>query len=46
MPSKKRPIEGAREVIFGNEVMAAVGKKRAGRVLDGRTWDEMPKGQG
>lgn len=26
--------------------MARVGKKRAGRVLDGRTWDEFPGGEG
>jgi protein gp37 len=25
------------------EIMERIGKKRAGRLLDGRTWDEMPK---
>lgn len=27
----------------GTWVMAKVGKKRAGRLLDGRTWDELPR---
>jgi len=27
----------------GGEVLNRVGKKAAGRVLDGRTWDEFPK---
>ncbi len=25
------------------DLMARVGKKRAGRELDGRTWDQMPE---
>lgn len=29
---------------LGEVAMVAVGKKAAGRMLDGRTWDEMPKG--
>jgi Bacteriophage protein gp37 len=27
----------------GKEVFKRVGRKAAGRLLDGRTWDEMPK---
>jgi len=27
----------------GSVLMARYGKKRAGRVLDGRTWDEYPQ---
>lgn len=31
-------------VLAGNVTMARVGKKAAGRLLDGRTWDEYPMG--
>jgi len=36
--------EGGSEVITGENVvfMERIGKKAAGRLLDGRTWDEMP----
>ena len=27
------------------QLMYRVGKKAAGRILDGRTWDELPAGQ-
>ena len=30
-------------ITIGNFEMAAAGKKLAGRFLDGRTWDELPK---
>lgn len=30
-------------VMVGNVAMCRAGKKRAGRLLDGRTWDEMPE---
>ena len=30
------------EVLFFSKQWGGVFKKRAGRVLDGRTWDEMP----
>jgi protein gp37 len=30
---------------IGSWIMQRVGKSRAGRLLDGRTWDEMPKGK-
>jgi len=30
----------------GDAVMRRVGKHRAGRILDGRTWDEFPKAMG
>lgn len=39
IPDDRWPDEQAGEV-----AMAPVGKKAAGRMLDGRTWDEMPKG--
>ena len=29
--------------VYGTSVVRRVGKKRAGRELDGRTWDEMPR---
>ena len=44
-----RPVEHARHGEVGsetwpaNEWMARVGKRRAGRILDGETWDEMPE---
>ena len=28
---------------FGTSVLEHLGKKKAGRLLDGRTWDEMPE---
>lgn len=31
-----------RHVLVGDVMMCRVGKKRAGRLLDGRTWDEIP----
>ncbi|MBI2424173.1 MAG: phage Gp37/Gp68 family protein [Candidatus Hydrogenedentes bacterium] len=35
---------GGRNTIPGSQYMGKVGKKASGRVLDGRTWDEMPGG--
>jgi protein gp37 len=35
--------ERAPEVLAGQEYVCRVGKKRAGRLLDGRTWDEYPR---
>jgi protein gp37 len=35
---------GGRSTIPGSRYMARVGKKAAGRLLDGRTWDEQPGG--
>jgi protein gp37 len=51
---KSRPMEGEwarqirnrcvdKEVPFFFKQWGGVNKKRAGRILDGRTWDEMPK---
>jgi protein gp37 len=46
-PDSPRIVEKARMIIFGDEGMYRVGKKAAGRELDGRTWDELPRsGQG
>jgi len=33
---------GAESLYDDDLIVARVGKKRAGRLLDGRTWDEMP----
>jgi protein gp37 len=35
-----------RHQMVGDVAMCRVGKKKAGRLLDGRTWDEFPKGAG
>lgn len=32
-----------RHELVGDVAMCRVGKKKAGRILDGRTWDEMPR---
>ncbi|MCK4792369.1 MAG: DUF5131 family protein, partial [Desulfobacteraceae bacterium] len=37
------PIGSGNFTLFGDLTMERVGKKAAGRLLDGRTWDEMPK---
>jgi hypothetical protein len=37
MTFKKKPVR------FGDEVMLPVGKHKAGRLLDGREWNEFPK---
>lgn len=34
--------EQKKVVVIGEERLAAVGKSKAGRTLDGRTWDELP----
>jgi hypothetical protein len=40
---------GATELVFANDrdtngqIMLRVGRHRAGRILDGRTWDEYPR---
>lgn len=41
-PSGPRIVENARMIAFGGEIMYRLGKHRAGRELDGRTWDEFP----
>jgi protein gp37 len=41
-PAGGRIIENARMVIMGNEAFYRLGKKDAGRELDGLVWDEFP----
>ncbi|MCB2200843.1 phage Gp37/Gp68 family protein [bacterium] len=36
--------DGRRSFRWGDFIMHSVGKKKAGRELDGRTWDEYPEG--
>jgi protein gp37 len=42
----KKGLYKAPGMIFGNTYIHKIGKKAAGRLLDGRTWDEFPKGAG
>ena len=42
-PDKKGIYERGDSAIFGNTVVHRVGKKAAGRLLDGREWNEMPE---
>jgi protein gp37 len=39
----KKPVHAYPQVNCGDGVAMRVGKKAAGRVLDGRTWDELPR---
>jgi protein gp37 len=41
-PAGRRIFE-ARMVLFGGEAMYHIGKRAAGRLLDGRTWNELPR---
>jgi protein gp37 len=41
-PAGRSIVEGKDMVLFGDEPMYRVGKHVAGRMLDGRTWDEYP----
>lgn len=41
-PAGRHIVENARMVDFGGEVMYQLGKKKAGRLLDGREWSEFP----
>ena len=41
-PAAHAIVENRDMVLLGNEAMYNVGKKNAGRLLDGRTWDEHP----
>lgn len=36
------PVRGAKFVHADGIIMGRAGKKAAGRMLDGRTWDEYP----
>ena len=41
-PVKERPVETS-QVAFFFKKWGGQNKKRAGRLLEGRTWDEMPR---
>ena len=41
-PAALMTAEQRNTLVFDNVKMAAAGKKRAGRALDGRTWDQLP----
>lgn len=45
-PNDAIPVSmtGQRKLIGGGTLMIQTGKKAAGRLLDGRTWDEVPRG--
>jgi len=45
-PAGKRIVENKDMILFGRDAMYRVGKKHAGRELDGRTWDEYPENGG
>jgi protein gp37 len=42
-PIELLTVEQKKILIFDTHEMAAAGKKHAGRNLDGRTWDQLPK---
>ena len=42
-PDNKGIYESAHRVFFGNTTVHRIGKKSAGRLLDGREWNEMPE---
>ncbi|QQE79511.1 DUF5131 family protein [Alicyclobacillus sp. SO9] len=42
----KHPGQNKKGVILGKETVWRVGKRKAGRMLDGCTWDEFPKAGG
>lgn len=42
-PAGRSIVEGKSAVFMGDEVLYRVGKHAAGRLLDGRTWDEVPQ---
>jgi protein gp37 len=43
VPTELLTKEQKNVIVVGDAEMAAAGKKMAGRVLDGRTWDELPR---
>lgn len=44
-PDRRGIYAGARSAIFGDTVAHRVGKRAAGRLLDGREWNEFPQGE-